>query len=380
MRVAIYTETFLPKIDGIVRVTCLTLEHLQRRRIDAVLIAPSHGQDDTHEYAGAPIIRVPAIRNPVYPEGRISFPNPSTYRQVKAFRPDLMHSFHPIVLGLSGLLFARRMQVPALSSFHLDMAKITNYYAAGLGKLVGRVLRRSTTWAFNQSTYTLAPSRLVQAEMKAQGIRRVGLWRRGVDAELFHPDHRSHEMRNLLSDGNPDDHLLLYVGRLAPEKQIYQIRAVLERVPHTRLALIGGGPAENALRKHFEGLPVKFAGYMTGTKLASAYASADLFVFPSAFESFGLVILEAMACGTPVISSRVGGAQDMIDEDVSGYTFDVDDIDTLVNSVRRAVAPGKLQQMRLAARQHAERQSWPAMMDELITCYEALVEGRPSPI
>jgi glycosyltransferase involved in cell wall biosynthesis len=216
--------------------------------------------------------------------------------------------------------------------------------------------------------------------MRAAGIKQVGLWRRGVDAEQFHPRNQSAEMRELLSDGHVEDKLLLYVGRLAAEKQIHQLRAALEQVPGTRLALVGGGPAEDSLRKHFEGFPVKFAGYMTGPRVAAAYASADAFVFASAFESFGLVLLEAMASGIPVVTSRVGGAQDMVNEGVSGYTFDVDDSAGLVEGVRQIFMPGRLAEMRVAARDHAERQSWPAMMDELISCYEALIEGRPSPI
>ena len=214
-----------------------------------------------------------------------------------------------------------------------------------------------------------------------QGVRRVGLWRRGVDAEQYHPRYRDAAMRDHLSEGHPDDTLLLYVGRLAPEKQLEQLRSVLECVPGTRLALIGGGPYRATLERYFEGLPVAFPGYMTGERLSRAYASADIFVFPSAFESFGLVLLEAMASGIPVVSARVGGAQDMITEGESGYTYAVSDVEALVQAVKRIVTePGKLQGMGQSARAQAEQQSWPHMMDELIACYEAILAGQPPPI
>src|SRR5512133_3939476 len=121
MRIALYTETFLPKIDGIVKVACLTLEHFQRRGIEAVIVAPEQG---IREYAGAQVIGVPGITNPIYPEGRISFPHPGTYGRVKAFRPDIMHSFHPVMAGMAGVLFARWLHVPAVISFHLDLARM----------------------------------------------------------------------------------------------------------------------------------------------------------------------------------------------------------------------------------------------------------------
>lgn len=375
MRVAIYTETFLPKIDGIVRVTCLTLEHLQRRGIEAVVVAPEQG---VREYAGAEVIGVPGFVNPVYPEGRITLPNPIVYNKVRRFKPDLMHSFHPVVTGLAGLFFARWMRVPAISSFHLDLANMLTFYKIGL---VGAALKRITTWAFNRSAYTLAPSKLIQARMRSEGIRKVGLWRRGVDADKFHPRYRDPAMRDKLSGGHPEDKLLLYVGRLAPEKQIHQIRTVLDAVPGTRLALVGGGPAENSLRQRFQGANVMFAGYMEGEELSRAFASSDVFLFPSAFESFGLVILEAMASGLPVVSARVGAAQDMITEGKTGYTFDVNDTDAMVAGVRAILdQPGTLDTMRIAARATAESQSWTAVMDELVDCYEAILAGKPSPI
>ncbi len=370
MRVALYTETFLPKIDGIVRVVCLTLEHLQRRGIQAVVVAPEQGM---REYAGAQVIGVPCVRNPVYPEGRIGIPSWGVYRRVKAFAPDLIHSFHPVNIGMMGVVHAHWLHRPVLSSFHLDIAHMASHY--GL-PLFGRLLRRLVTYGFNRSAYSLAPSRLIQAKMRAEGVRRVGWWRRGVDAEQFHPRFARSDVRSALSEGHSEAVLLLYVGRLAPEKNLEQLRTVLERVPGTRLALIGGGPQRQALEAHFAGLPVHFAGYRTGRSLAEAYASADIFVFPSAFESFGLVILEAMASGLPVVSTRVGGAADMITEGVTGYTIEVGDVDGLVEGVRRlACDPEHLRAAKRAARAHAEQLDWSVIMDELIACYRAILNG-----
>jgi len=152
---------------------------------------------------------------------------------------------------------------------------------------------------------------------------------------------------------------------------------VLEQVPGTRLALVGDGPQRAELEAYFAGLPVHFAGYLQGEELATAYASADAFVFPSSLESFGLVLLEAMASGLPVIAARVGGVTDIVREGVNGYSFDIGDIKGLVERTRAALHdPAHLRQMGAAARAYAETQSWTQILDDLIDLYAELIDRR----
>ncbi|MBN1963227.1 MAG: glycosyltransferase family 1 protein [Anaerolineae bacterium] len=376
MRVALFTETFLPKIDGIVSVLMLTLEHFQRRGIETVVVAHERG---VREYAGARVIGVPGLPVPFYPELRFGPPNLGTYRQVKAFQPDIIHLIHPATIGAGGIFMARQLDVPYISSFHtgiMSMAKHFHWGPLPLG-FMEPLLWAWTRWTFNGADGRLATSTRVKHELEAGGVRELGVWRRGVDAEKFNPCYRDAAMRDRLSDGHPDETILLYVGRLSPEKQIEQIGTALEAVPGTRLAIIGDGPYRATLEQHFAGTPTVFMGYMQGEALSQAYASADIFAFPSAWESFGLVVVEAMAAGLPVVSSRVGGVQDVVEEGVTGYTFDVDDIDGLVAGVRAIVSePGARAQMGRDARTFAETQSWPVMMDELLDFYRAIIAER----
>jgi glycosyltransferase involved in cell wall biosynthesis len=226
----------------------------------------------------------------------------------------------------------------------------------------------------NSADYGLAPSRAVQQRLRDLGVTaEVGLWRRGVDADRFHPCHAHATMRDRLSDGHPDDHLLLYVGRLSLEKQIDHLKSVLEQIPGTRLALVGQGPAQPALEKHFAGTNIVFMGHLEGDALAQAYASADVFVFPSAIESFGLVVVEALAAGLPVVAARVGGVGDVIQEGVNGYTFETGDTAGLVAGVRQTLTTeAHRRALSHAARAFAETQTWPAMMDEVIDHYTRL--------
>lgn len=368
MRVAIFTETFLPKIDGIVTVVCLLLDHLAARGIEAVVVAPRMGVD---RYRNMPVITVPGIPFPFYREIRVGPANLATYRQLQQFQPQIAHFFHPILIGTPGLLMARWLGIPTIASFHLDLSRAARYYGLGI---VSPLSRLATRVVFNAADARLAPSRRMQQELTALGLRDVGLWRRGVDSERFHPRFRCHDMRRQLSDDHPDDTLLLYVGRVSHEKQLDHLKPVLERVPHTRLAIIGDGPARAALGARFSGLPVKFVGYLQGDALSSAYASADCFVFPSSHETFGLVVTEALASGTPVVAYRVGGVEDVVEEGVTGFSYAVGDIEGLVDGVRQIAAdPDRRAAMGRAARALAETLSWSSVMDDMVALYARLI-------
>lgn len=137
------------------------------------------------------------------------------------------------------------------------------------------------------------------------------MWRKGIDTDVFSPKFNASnaEMRSMLTGGEPNRPLLLYVGRLGAEKNIEMIKSVLEARPEARLAIVGGGPAEAELRKTFEGLPVVFTGLMRGEALSRAYAAADVFVMPSESETLGFVVLEAMASCVPTVTSHACAAR-----------------------------------------------------------------------
>lgn len=371
MRAAIFTETFLPKIDGIVTVVCLLLDHLTKRGIETVVVAPKMGVE---AYKQTPIIGVPGLPLPLYPELRVGPPSLSTYQQVKAFKPDIAHFIHPVMIGVPGMMMANRLGIPTVASFHLDLARLAHHYNLGAFEPITNALTRVV---FNAADTSLAPSRLILNDMQKIGVKRVALWKRGVDAEKFNPRYRSDAMRDHLSQGNPDDTLLLYVGRLSAEKQIDLLKPILEQVPGTRLAIVGSGPAREELEAHFAGTRTHFVGYLTGEALAQAYASADMFVFPSSMETFGLVVVEAMAAGLPVVASRVGGVREVVQEGVTGYTFDVGDVDAMIDGVRQiATTRNRIATMGHAARAFAETQSWDAIMDEVVDVYQTLIAAR----
>lgn len=377
MRVAIISETFLPKVDGIVKVACLLLDHLSRRGIETLVIAPRYGEN--RQYKSAPVHSLPSLAFPLYPEARLGFATFSLYRDLAAFQPDVAHLFHPVMAGIPTMMMLKWMDVPTVTSFHLDYARLAPQFRVGALDLgfTRPLIDELTKNVFNWSDYSLAPSRLARREMRRLGISNVGLWRRGVDADAFNPRFRSVAMRHEMTEGNPRDTVLLYVGRLSDEKRIEDLRPTLERLPKTRLVLVGDGPARARLERVFAGLPVHFMGYLRGERLSQAYASADIFVFPSRLETFGLVVMEAMAAGLPVAAARVGGVGEMVSEGVNGYSFESGDTASLLEGLRKIASNREnMRWMGEQARAYAEGQSWEAIMDELIELYARLIAAR----
>ena len=371
MRIALFTETFLPKVDGIVTRLSHSVDHLQRLGDQVLVFSPDGG---LREYKGAKICGIPGFPLPLYPELKLALPRPSMRQALEEFKPDLIHLVNPAVLGLGGLYYAKSLDVPLVASYHTHLPKYLEHY--GLGMLEG-VMWELLKAVHNQAQVNLCTSTAMRQELTGHGIERVKIWQRGVDTELFQPELASVEMRSRLTQGSPESPLLLYVGRLSAEKEIDRIKPVLEAIPNARLALVGDGPYRSELEKHFVGTPTHFVGYLTGKDLGAAFASADAFIFPSRTETLGLVLLEAMAAGCPVIAANAGGIPDIVTDGVNGYLFDPTDEMGAIVATRRLLANHQEREtLRTHARQEAERWGWAAATRQLQDFYRSVVAAQ----
>lgn len=368
LRIAIFTETFLPKIDGIVSILCLLLQRLQEQGHRALLFGPPGGPS---EYAGAEIVGVGGPRLPFYPELHINIPRRRVWERLKTFQPDLIHVVNPVFLGAFGLAYARRLKAPTVASFHTDLPRYAQFYGAGfMAPAIWSYLRA----LHNRAAVNLCPSTTVRRELQQQGFRRVRWWKRGIDTDLFTPGECRSDVRAWLTDGHPDDFLVINVGRQAPEKRLELLRETLFPEPKVRLALIGAGPSHDHLRQVFAGTPTVMTGYLRGQALVDAYRAADAFIFPSTTETFGLVALEAMACRLPVIAARTGGVLDTVIDGENGLFYDPAQPTEMRHLIRRLRDDPALRH-RLAnnALTHARSRSWRATMDQLVDYYHAAI-------
>ncbi len=368
MRIALFTETFLPKIDGIVTRLKHTVEHLQRQGHQVLVFCPEGG---LKEYKGARIHGVKGMPLPLYPELKLAFPGPSLKQAIQRFRPDVIHVVNPAVLGVGGIYYAKSLNIPLVASYHTHLPQYLHHY--GLGALEG-VLWELLKLGHNQAVLNLCTSSAMVQELSNHGIERVDLWQRGVDTDLFQPHLSCQQMRTKLSQGHPEDPLLLYVGRVSAEKQIDEIKPVLAAIPKARLAIVGNGPHRENLEAHFAGTSTYFAGYMEGLELASAFASADAFIFPSRTETLGLVLLEAMAAGCPVVAAASGGIPDIVTDGVNGYLFDPSNPLGAIEATQRLLAAQEERELlRQNARLEAERWGWAAATQQLHNYYAAVL-------
>ncbi|MFP5234981.1 MAG: glycosyltransferase family 4 protein [Acidobacteriota bacterium] len=370
MRIAFFTETFLPKMDGIVTTLCQTIRHLGELGHQVLIFAPDGG---IAEFQQSRVVGMKSKAFPLYPELRLALPRASMRKVLEEFNPDILHVVDPALLGIAGLYYGGdtgALRVPLVASYHTDLPKYLHYYGLGFFEpYVWKLLRLR----HRRANINLCTSSQMVHQLEQHGILEVALWPGGVDADLFQPSRKTADMRYRLTDGCPDSPLLLYVGRLSPEKNIESLRPVLQAYPEARLALVGDGPHRQRLEEHFAGLPVHFAGFLYDKELASAYASSDIFVMPSRTETLGLVVLEAMCSGLPVVAARAGGISEMIQDGVSGYLVGsgeeaLERVGALLHSQRTRDAIGE------RATAEASKRSWREATLQLVEHYDRVIE------
>ncbi len=373
MRITIVTETYFPQVNGVSRTLGELVRHLIDSGDEVQLIHPDYGESiDGHERSHA----VRSVMLPFYKELYLPLPPfVGVRRAIDAFRPDIVHIATEATLGLSVLRFAVKRRLAIVSSFHTNFDQYSRHYRVGwLRSVIWQYLR----WFHNRTRETYVPSRATIRQLEVLGFERVVLWKRGVDAEMFRPDRPGRDEVRRALGWTPEDVVIAHVSRIAPEKNVDDLADALAivaaRRPEVRILMVGDGPSRGSVERRL-GPSARFVGYKKGQELADHYAAADLFAFASRTETFGNVVLEAMASSLPVVAVRAGGVGETVLLGETGSLVEPSDPpDRLARELIRLVdQPGERKRMAAAARKYAESQSWSSIMGGLRERYLAII-------
>ena len=355
MRIAIVSETWLPQVNGVSRTLDELARFLGNCGDDLLLMIPRY-RPQAESSAGCRISSFAGPRLPFYTEIRLPIARPATVRnQLKAFAPDLVHIATEGPLGWAALRAARGLSLPVATSYHTHFAPYLSAYR--LGMLTGTAWSY-LRWFHNRADLTLCPTPSARRQLLDKGFRGVEVWSRGVDSRRFDPAHSDPRLRQDLGIG-PQETVLLYVGRLAAEKNLPMLIAAYRLLKGPkRLLLVGDGPLRPVLERR--AIPgVMFAGYRHGAELARFYASADIFAFPSLTETFGNVVLEAMASGLATVGFAVPGPGDQIVDGETGLLAAQIDAGALAARLQELIDERPLRlRLAKAARAFAVSRSW----------------------
>jgi sulfoquinovosyltransferase len=259
------------------------------------------------------------------------------------------------------LICSRLLSRPIVLSYHTHLPVILQSY---LPWLPTRWVWKYIRFIHSFADLTLVTSPQLEQEFHSHGIPRVQVWQKGIDSERFHPVHSCDKMRRRMAGGKPTDFLIVYVGRLATEKRVHDLEGILEHLPGARLCLVGAGPHEAPLK---EVLPeAVFLGELQGEELSQAFASADVFLFPSDSETLGFVVMEAMASGLAVVAANAGGIPSMIRHRDTGWLVEPGNKTEYIRILQLLQANSAWRlQLAVRARKATEAWTWEASMANL---------------
>jgi glycosyltransferase involved in cell wall biosynthesis len=336
MRLALVTDAWLPQTNGVVRTLSITAGMLQRQGHTVEVLDPGGFR---------------TIPCPTYPEIRLAWrPYRKLARRLAALAPDAVHVATEGPLGLAARRWCLRSCHAFTTSYHTQFPEYLRARFPVPLSLSYAHLRRF----HGAAARTLVATSSMRQQLTARGFRNLATWSRGVDTQLFRPRSKA-----FLDLPRP---IWLYFGRVSVEKGIDDFLRL--DLPGTRL-VVGDGPALAELRQRYPA--VVFAGFRYGEDLASHIAAADVFVFPSRTDTFGLVLLEAMACGVPVAAYPVTGPVDVVVDGVTG----------VLGEDLRAAALAALELDPRACREHALRYTWEAATQQFVGHVEDVLAERP---
>ncbi|MDP4097616.1 glycosyltransferase family 1 protein [Paenibacillus sp. P96] len=373
LRVALFTDTFAPDVNGAALTLARWTDYLREHEVPCIVFAP---EGDRAQPVGSEVERFRSIPFFLYKECQLAIPNAKQINnRLRAFSPTLIHVATPFNLGLFGASYAAKHHIPLVASYHTHFDKYLDYYRL---RWLEPALWKYMLWFHRNCERIYVPSRSTLAELKNKDFNNLEIWGRGIDSTLFSPTGQREQVWAKWNI-RPRKYIILYVGRLAPEKGIEILMESFKRLPErlrsqSVLVVAGDGPLSRVMDPVAHGLPadtVEWLGFVTGIDLAEWYAAADLFLFPSATETFGNVVLEAMASGTAVIGAGEGGVKDLICHGHNGWLCPANDAQAFAEAATQLLDNSVLRgQLASAGRESSRSHSWDSIFSRLLASYQ----------
>jgi glycosyltransferase involved in cell wall biosynthesis len=379
-----FTNTYLPHVGGVAQSVAAFTEDLREMGNDVLVIAPEYSDSDRQSENEGYVLRVPAIQNFNGSDFSVRIPMPFIIDDaIDNFKPDVIHSHHPYLLGDAALRAARRRRLPLIFTHHTLYEEYTHYVSNNSDTMKYFAMNLSTEYA-NMCTGAIAPSLSIARLIKKRGvISPIVEIPTGVDVGFF-SEGQGRQFREEFQI--PQDAFVIgHLGRLAPEKNLIfltkAISDVMGDLPDSKFLVVGKGPSEKEIIHTFQkkGFSDRLimAGKQTGNRLRNAYHAMDLFVFTSKSETQGIVLIEAMAAGLPVIAIDASGAREVVSNSENGILLPSDASEQLFSeTVREAILDNeKLSRWRKVAMKTAHKFDRKICAEKLYRFYQTVIAG-----
>lgn len=373
LKIALFTGNYNHIRDGVSLTLNRLVKYLQAHDVDVLIFGPTIDEPEIkHE---GKLIAVPSIQMPGRPEYRITRSFPLTaQKKLEQFNPDIVHIATPDLLGFKALKWALKKELPIVSSYHTHFASYLKYYKLGF---LEPLLWKYLIWFYSKCHQLYVPTESMAETLRENKIQaELRIWARGIEKEKFSPDKRSDAWRKK-HGFNPDEVVVTFVSRLVWEKNLEIFAEVLsmlkDKYENVRAMVVGDGPAAEGLK---ELMPdAVYTGFLQGEELSTAYASSDIFFFPSDTETFGNVTLEAMASGLPCVVADAVGSKSLVDHGKNGFLASVEKKQEFYRYVEKLVINSELRKkMAQHSKNKAALYSWDAINGKLLSYYRQVMD------
>jgi phosphatidylinositol alpha 1,6-mannosyltransferase len=369
MRIAYFNANLKVGQDGVTRVVYKMIDGALERGHEAIAITSILPEPSEQLI---PMYKVPSVVIPLQKSYRMALPGYQSFARIlNEFRPDIIHINSPCTLGFGAVKYAKHFDVPVVATYHTHFPTYPRYYKlTKLEDLVWRITRN----LYNSVDRTLVPTKPILGELTENNIQRLQYLPNGVDTGLFTPERRNNAWRKQFGGGSKP--IVLFISRLVWEKDLRVLAYAYQQLKAKRndfeMVIVGDGNARIEFEQMMPG--AHFLGYQTGVTLAESFASADIFIFPSTTETFGLVTLEAMASGLTPVAAKMGGAIEIIEEGISGLLAKPLDGADLAQKVEWLLDhPNYRQTMGEQAHRRAQEYRWESILNRLFNMYEDII-------